>query len=161
MESYRMTQDETIRYDSGDERVSGSAWSEIVKKLERETPEGKSVEVYHPEGYVVDVIEGRGMTQYMRDAVDSAPEGTSGLVIAPWSQREVHGVAADWSQASSPVYFFGADGWESEQYQVANFSHRPFDALEYDLCRSLIDSGADEGDAQTLMVRAEKFEAAQ
>ena len=48
------------------------------------------------------------MTTAMQDAIEVAPEGTSGLVIEPWCPGEVYGVAADWSQASAPVYFLGA-----------------------------------------------------
>lgn len=81
----------------------------------------------------------------MQAAIESAPVGTTGLVIEPWSIGETYGVAANWAQASAPVYFYGEGGWNSRQYQVADFRHRMIDALELEL-RQAIEAGGDDGD---------------
>lgn len=96
----------------------------------------------------------------MQQAIDSAPAGTSGLVIEPWNAGETYGVAADWAQASAPVYFFGTalgDGWGTRQYQVADFRHRPSEALECELRTALIASGGDEDEASGLIAGATEF----
>jgi len=36
------------------------------------------------------------------------PAGMSGLACEPWAEGEIYAVAANWSQASSPVMFFDA-----------------------------------------------------
>lgn len=97
------------------------------------------------------------MNATMQAAIDSAPAGTSGLVVEPWSPGEVYGVAANWAQAAAPVYFYGAGTWESRQYQVADFRHRPADALECELRQSLLASGDDEDEAAELVGDAESF----
>lgn len=86
------------------------------------------------------------MSEYLDRAIEEAPEGTSGRVVAPWAQHEVYGVAADWGQASAPVYFYGKDGWQSRQYQVADFRHTAINALQLELEEAIIASGDDPND---------------
>lgn len=86
------------------------------------------------------------MNSHIEKAIADAPAGTSGYVVAPWSHDEVYGVAADWSQASSPVRFYGESGWSSTQYQVADFGHRPLPALELQLVEALRMSGETDED---------------
>lgn len=97
------------------------------------------------------------ISETMRAAIDSAPVGTTGLVIEPWSIGETYGVAANWAQASAPVYFFGSGGWNSRQYQVADFRHRKTDALELELMETLRASGDDETGAAELLDDAVAF----
>jgi hypothetical protein len=98
-------------------------------------------------------------TSEIRAAIESRPAGTSGLVIEPWAPGEVYGVAADWAQAAAPVYFYGhgPGGWEPRQYQVADFRHRPTEALESALREALIASGGDEDDAEGMAADATEF----
>jgi hypothetical protein len=79
----------------------------------------------------------------MQAAIDAAPADTSGLVIEPWAPGEVYGVAADWAQASCPVFFYGPTGWEPRQYQVADFRHRPRDHGDEDEAADLIDDAVE------------------
>ena len=88
---------------------------------------------------------------YIQIATDTMPEGTTGLAIAPWSPDEVYAVAADWSQASAPVYTYGSCGWQTCGRQVADFRHRPSAALEAELGAALIASGEDADDASDLV----------
>lgn len=67
----------------------------------------------------------------------TTPAGTSGLAVAPWSASEVYAVAANWAQASAPVYFYGEDGWKPRQYQVADFQHRVADALRLQITEAI------------------------
>lgn len=100
------------------------------------------------------------MTTVMTEAIESAPAGTSGLVIEPWTPGEVYGVAANWADAASPVYFLGShpgDGWSTRQYQVADFRHEPREALECELRQALIASGDDEDEASSLIEDAQEF----
>lgn len=99
----------------------------------------------------------QSITSAMRAAIDSAPEGTSGLVIEPWSPAEVYGVAADWSQASATVYRYGRDSWEPTQWQVADSRHRARPALERELAEVLVAGGDDEDDAADLVDDATEF----
>lgn len=96
-------------------------------------------------------------TNAMRTAIEAAPAGTCGLVVEPWAQGEVYGVAANWAQASAPVYFYGESGWESRQYQVADFRHSPREALECELAQALVASGDDEDEAGYLLSDAVEF----
>lgn len=91
------------------------------------------------------------------NAIEQAPNGASGLVIEPWTPGEIYGVAADWAQASASVYFYGPDRWEPRQYQVADFRHRPMEALECELRQALIASGDDEDEASDLLSDAVEF----
>ena len=97
------------------------------------------------------------MNATMQKAIDTAPAGTSGLVIEPWTPGETYGVAADWAQAAAPVYSYGLDGWQSGQYQVADFGHRPSVALDSELRRAMIASGDDEAEAVGLADDATEF----
>lgn len=74
----------------------------------------------------------------------TAPVGTTGLAVEPWSKGEIYAVAANWAEASETVWVYGRDGWESHPNgkQVASFSHRPEDALR-DIVRDAI--AASEG----------------
>lgn len=97
------------------------------------------------------------MSDAMQHAIDSAPEGTAGLVIAPWSEDEVYGVAANWAEASSPIRTYGPDGWEQSRYQVADFCHEPREAMGCELRQALVASGDDEGQADDLLDTATEF----
>lgn len=97
-----------------------------------------------------------------QQAIDSAPQGTSGLVATPWSKREPYGVAANWAQASAQVYALGEDGWEPNGAQVATYGHSPTDALTAELA-SAIRAGGDEPDddeVAALVADAQEFWAA-
>ena len=95
-------------------------------------------------------------------AIECAPAGTAGLVCEPWTAGEVYGVAADWSDASSPVFAYGADGWFPTSRQVADSRHSARAALVEVLCDSLRMSGeGDESDdiAESLADDAVHFSA--
>lgn len=87
-------------------------------------------------------------TKAMRLAIETAPEGTTGLVCEPWTPGEVYGVAADWAQASATIFFYGEDGWSSLGRQVADFRHDDRAALASVLAESLRMSGEDEEEAE-------------
>jgi hypothetical protein len=55
----------------------------------------------------------------------TTPAGTSGLAVEPWAAGEIYAVAANWSQASAPVYCYGQTGWHLDRAgrQVADFGH--------------------------------------
>lgn len=72
----------------------------------------------------------------------TCPAGAYGLAVEPWSKGEIYAVAAKWADASAPVYFFGPAGWQTRQYQVADFRHRPMAALELEIAEAI---GASEG----------------
>lgn len=97
------------------------------------------------------------ISREMRAAIESAPEGTGGLVIEPWSAGEIYGVAADWAQAASPVYFYSCSGWEQRQYQVADFRHKKREALDCELRQAIIAGGGDEDDAADVLDDATEF----
>lgn len=61
----------------------------------------------------------------------TTPAGTCGLAVEPWSKGEIYAVAANWAQASAPVYTYGQRGWHIDRAgrQVADFRHRMRDAL--------------------------------
>lgn len=77
----------------------------------------------------------------------AAPIGMTGLAVEPWSKGEVYAVAANWAQASSPVMVYGAGEWDIDDRgrQVADFQHRPKDALE-SIIRQAIEAGGDNPD---------------
>lgn len=97
------------------------------------------------------------MNKTMRHAIDTAPRGTSGLVIEPWSPGETYGVAANWAEPSAPVYYYASEGWEPGQYQVADFCGCAEAALQAELREALIASGDDEDAADDLVSAAEEF----
>lgn len=70
----------------------------------------------------------------------TCPAGKSGLAVAPWSLYEIYAVAANWAQASDTVMIYGRDGWAGSQYQVADFRHRPADALRAVLVEAIATS---------------------
>lgn len=45
----------------------------------------------------------------------TTPVGTYGLAVEPFGKGEIYAVAADWSQASSPVMVYGEDGWTKDE----------------------------------------------
>jgi hypothetical protein len=98
------------------------------------------------------------MSQYIQDAIDTAPTGTSGLVVAPWDASEVYGVAADWSQASAPVYTYTRGEWSRDNgYQVADWQHKPSEALEAEIIEALIQSGDGDSEAASMVADATAF----
>lgn len=98
------------------------------------------------------------MTSYMQDAIDSAPDGTTGLVVAPWDESEVYGVAANWSQASAPVYTYTRGQWGRDGgYQVADWRHLPAEALEAEIIESLTQSGDGDSEAKSITAQATSF----
>ena len=94
---------------------------------------------------------------YIQDAIDSAPPGTSGLVVAPWSPSEVYGVAANWLQASAPVYTLGCDGWKQSEYQVADWRHWPIEALKAEITEALLQSGDGDSEVSAIVADAVSF----
>lgn len=67
----------------------------------------------------------------------TCPAGTYGLAVEPWSKGEIYAVAADWAQASAPVYSYGKDGWCQIGQQVADYQHRVKDALRAQLVETI------------------------
>lgn len=67
------------------------------------------------------------------------PEGTSALVIAPWSPHEVYGVAARWAHSDGAVYSLDGDGlWQPTGRQVADYCHCPCSAMAEQLREALL-----------------------
>lgn len=97
------------------------------------------------------------MNSYLQAAIDAAPAGTSGLVVAPWDESEVYGVAANWAQASAPIYHYGRNGWQTEQFQAADFRHRAEAALLAEITQALMDSGDGDSVAAGITGQAESF----
>lgn len=62
----------------------------------------------------------------------TTPAGTTGLVCEPWTPGEIYGVAANWAQASAPIFVYGRNGWDTHPagLQVADYRHRKTAALE-------------------------------
>lgn len=79
-----------------------------------------------------------------------APAGTSGLAIEPWAKGEIYAVAANWAQASAPVWHYGPEGWEHSGRQVADYRHDPRPALVRELAEALEASDDDPDDADGL-----------
>jgi len=76
----------------------------------------------------------------------TTPAGTSGLACEPWTPGEIYAVAANWSEASAPVYSYTSCGWHSTAYQVADYSHDPQAALEDEIRLALRASTAEDPD---------------
>jgi hypothetical protein len=58
--------------------------------------------------------------------------------------NEKYGIRADFSQAADNIEILDADDeWRSSQYQVADFRHRPYDALRYQIEESFRFGGDD------------------
>ena len=75
----------------------------------------------------------------------AAPAGMSGLVVEPWSEGEVYGVAADWGEAACTVLVYGEDGWVGSGRQVADFRHSEVAALKSEIREAII-AGGDQPD---------------
>ena len=75
----------------------------------------------------------------------TTPDGTTALAVAPWSPDELYAVAADWAQASSPVYSYGAQGWDQTGRQVADYRHSAQRALAA-ILREAVEAGGDDSD---------------
>jgi hypothetical protein len=97
------------------------------------------------------------VNQTMRAASNSAPAGTTGLIVEPWSIGETYGVAARWPEASAPVYAYGDDGWTQTGRQVADYRHDPAAALADCLADAMRASGDDDGEAAELAGEAMEF----
>jgi hypothetical protein len=97
------------------------------------------------------------LTPKLNAAIHAAPAGTSGLVCAPWTPGEVYGVAAKWAEASAPVYSYGDDTWQLTGRQVANYCHRPHEALTEQLAEALRASGDDPTEAIALADNSVEF----
>ena len=97
------------------------------------------------------------MTRTLKQALESTPRGTTGLIVEPWSQGEIYGVAANWANASNTVWTYGEDGWQSAHAQVADFRHSPHAALIAELAETLSASGDDPADADDLIDEAFAF----
>lgn len=82
-----------------------------------------------------------------RTRIAQPPVGTYGLTVEPWSRGEVYGVAANWSQASAPVYTYDEDGgWTPSGRQVADYRHEAREALAEVIRRTLVESGETDPD---------------
>ena len=67
------------------------------------------------------------MTQRIEDL--RTPAGTTGLAVEPW-RDELFAVAANWQEASAPVYeLIGDDEWRESRWQVADSAHCEIAAL--------------------------------
>lgn len=98
------------------------------------------------------------MSEWMRKAIGEAPAGTSGLVVEPWSIGEVYGVAANWGDASAPVYgWTGDDEWVLTGRQVADYCHEPLAALRAQIAETLQLCGEDESEADAVVNEATGF----
>lgn len=72
-----------------------------------------------------------------------APQGMRGIAVEPWTPGEIYAVAANWSQAACPVYYWGDGDWVQWGRQVADFRHDDRDALESLILEAVRDSGDD------------------
>ena len=88
----------------------------------------------------------------------TAPIGMAGLACEPWSKGEIYAVAADWSQAGSPVMVYGRNKWDyiSSGLQVAFFRHNDRAALEYVIREAIVAGGdePDDDDVESILDRA-------
>lgn len=84
------------------------------------------------------------------------PIGTTGLAVEPWSRGEIYAVAANWAQATYPVYTYSESGWEQIGRQVADYRHRPRAALEAILRDAMIESGGGEPDDDVVCAIVDK-----
>ena len=57
MKSYTMTPEEASKMDSTDESIANAARIEIILKAKTQRNGNETMEIYHPDGYVVDVIQ--------------------------------------------------------------------------------------------------------
>lgn len=96
----------------------------------------------------------------------NCPAGTSGLAVEPWSKGEIYAVAADWSQAGSPVYTYGDRDWHQQEngMQVADFRHSARAALEREI-RSAIQASegiaaddVDDDEVENIMDDAQEID---
>jgi len=63
-------------------------------------------------------------------------------------------VAANWTEASAPIYALGEDGWYAALGQVADCHHSARIALERGLAKSLQVCGGDPSEAEALALDA-------
>jgi hypothetical protein len=84
----------------------------------------------------------------------TAPAGTSGMAVAPWDPSEIYAVAANWAQASAPVWTYGLDGWTMDSHgrQVADFRHDSREALESEIREAMIAGGSGEDDDEVAAI---------
>jgi len=90
------------------------------------------------------------MDQYERKKwlglmTEQLPYRSHGKVV--FDGGDIYGVAANWIEASSPVLSWQDDAWEGTQWQVADFRHRPGEAL----VRLLAACGYNEEVAESMM----------
>jgi len=97
-------------------------------------------------------------TAATQQAIETAPVGTHGLAIAPWSPDDVYGVASNWGQDSAAVYTYSQAGWVRSGRQVADYRHRPSLALLAELREAMLASGDDDAtEAAALVNDADEF----
>jgi len=82
--------------------------------------------------------------KWEQQAIDTAPQGTWGLVVTPWAAPRVCGVAADWGQASRYVWHYTAGGWRLTDKQVADFRHSKRAALAAEVREAIRRAGGDQ-----------------
>ena len=74
----------------------------------------------------------------------------SGLTVKPWGANEIYAVAANWAQAASPVMVWGNEysGWCCDEHgrQVADFCHKPREALNSILREAILADGDNPDD---------------
>lgn len=68
------------------------------------------------------------------------------LTTKAWGQ--IWGVRANFTLASATIEVLGEDGWHPTLDQVADFRHRPLDALRAHLVQIVQDSGDDPDDPE-------------
>lgn len=94
----------------------------------------------------------------------TTPAGTSGLAVEPWSEGEIYAVAANWAQASAPVYAYGQDGWHQTGRQVADYQHRANAALRaviieaIAMSEGIASADVDDDDVAAIMAEAVEIE---
>ena len=90
----------------------------------------------------------------------AAPPGMTGLAVEPWTRGEIYAVAADWSQAGSPVMVYGEDSWSYDSHgsQVANFRHSARMALEHHIIEAIEAGGEEPGDDEVANILSNAVE---
>lgn len=81
----------------------------------------------------------------------TTPSGTTGMAVAPWSDKEIYAVAANWAEAASPILVYGEGGWSHDDCgrQVADFRHNSRAALA-EILREAIEAGGDDPDDEEI-----------
>lgn len=93
----------------------------------------------------------------IQQAINDAPEDTSGLVVVPWNPAEVYGVAANWSQASAQVYIYGDDEWITSGRQVADYQHSAIKALEEFLLDDILLNDGTDSSVSEIVESSDEF----